>query len=82
MLLKVRIGLGNESEDLLSGVLNEFMLGRRVMSVSTGKLGAALNVIYEGRLRQGKTAEDLVRALNSVPGVQDVRCQRNGFEGD
>jgi len=82
MLLRVRIGLGAEFEELLSGVLNEFMLGRRVMSVSTGKLGAALNVVYEGRLRKGKTAEDLVRALNAIQGVQDVRCQRNGFDAD
>jgi hypothetical protein len=82
MLLRVRIGLGSELEQLVSGVLNQYLAGRRLMSVSTGKLGAALNLIYEGRVREGKTAEDLVRALNAIEGVQDVRCQRNGFDAD
>jgi len=52
------------------------------MSVSTVKLGAALSVVYEGRIRDGRTAEDLVRAVNAIQGVQDVRCQRYGFEAD
>jgi hypothetical protein len=82
LLLRVRVGLGNGFEELLDGTLNEHMPARRVMSVSTAKLGAALSVVYEGRMRQGKTAEDLVRALNGVQGVQDVRCQRYGFEAD
>jgi hypothetical protein len=79
-LLRVRIGLGNGFEDVLGGALGEHLLGRRLMSVSTAKLGAALSVVYEGRLRDGRTAEDLVRALNAIPGVQDVRFQRYGFE--
>ena len=50
-----------------------------MVSVSTAKLGAALSVVYEGRLRQGRTAESLVKALNTLQGVQDVRFQRYGF---
>jgi hypothetical protein len=82
LLLRVRIGLGNGFEELLSGALNEYLLGRRLMSVSTAKLGAALNVVYEARMRRGRTAEDLVRALNAIQGVQDVRCQQYGFDAD
>jgi hypothetical protein len=82
MLLRVRIGLGSELEEAVSGILDRFLAGRRLMSVSTGKMGAALNLIYEGRVREGKTAEHLVRALNAIEGVQDVRCQRNGFDAD
>jgi len=78
----VRVGLGNGFEELLSGALNDHLLGRRLMSVSTAKLGAALSVVYEGRMREGKTAEELVRALNAIQGVQDVRFQRYGFELD
>jgi hypothetical protein len=81
-LLRIRIGLGNGFEELLGGALNDHLLGRRLMSVSTAKLGAALSVVYEGRLREGRTAEDLVRALNAIQGVQDVRFQRYGFELD
>jgi hypothetical protein len=82
LLLRVRVGLGNGFEELLSSALNEHMPTRRLMSVSTVKLGAALSVVYEGRMRRGRTAEDLVRALNTLQGVQDVRCQQYGFEAD
>lgn len=81
-LLRIRVGLGNEFEDLLDRTLSHYLLSRRIMSVSTAKLGAALSVVYEGRLREGRTAEELVKALNAVDGVQDVRLQRYGFEVD
>ncbi|MEO8594139.1 MAG: DUF4956 domain-containing protein [Candidatus Solibacter sp.] len=81
-LLRVRVGLGNDFEAVLGGPLNEHLLGKRLMSVSTAKLGAALSVVYEARLRSGASAEELVRALNRIDGVQDVRFQRYGFELD
>jgi hypothetical protein len=81
-LLRIRVGLGNDFDQLLGGALGEFLLGRRLMSVSTAKLGAALSVVYEARLRSGVTAEELVKSLNRIDGVQDVRFQRYGFELD
>jgi hypothetical protein len=81
-LLRVRVGLGNDFDAVLGSALSEYLLGRRLMSVSTAKLGAALSVVYEARLRSGATAEELVKALNRIDGVQDVRFQRYGFELD
>lgn len=81
-LLRVRVGLGNDFDQLLGGTLRESLLGHRLMSVSTAKLGAALSVAYEARLRPGQSAEQLVKALNGIDGVQDVRFQRYGFEAD
>ncbi len=81
-LLRVRIGVGNDFDAVLDGALREHLLGRRLMSVSTAKLGAALSVVYEARLRGGATPEELVKALNRVEGVQDVRFHRYGFELD
>ena len=81
-LLRIRVGLGNDFDQLLGGAFSEHLLGRRLMSVSTAKLGAALSVVYEARLRSGATAEELVKALNRIEGVQDVRFQRYGFEFD
>ena len=81
-LLRIRVGLGNDFDQLLGGALCEYLLGRRLMSVSTAKLGAALSVVYEARLRSGVSAEELVKALNRIDGVQDVRFQRYGFELD
>src|SRR5690349_6899392 len=40
--LRVRVGLGNEFEHLLNGSLSHHVVSRRMMSVSTAKLGAAL----------------------------------------
>ena len=81
-LLRVRIGVGNDFDAVLGGALGQHLLGRRLMSVSTAKLGAALSVVYEARLRSGATPEELVKALNRVEGVQDVRFHRHGFELD
>lgn len=81
-LLRVRVGLGNEVEELVGGAMDEYLLGRRLMSVNTARLGAALNLSYEGRMREGRTAEDLVKKLNAIQGVQDVRFQRYGFSLD
>ena len=81
-LLRVRIGLGSDHDAVLGGAFNQFLLTRRLMSVSTAKLGAALSLVYEARLRSGMSAEDLVKALNRVEGVQDVRFHRYGFELD
>jgi hypothetical protein len=82
LLLRVRVSLGHELDALLGGTLNRYLPGRRLMSVSTAKLGAALSVVYEGRLGQGVSAEELVKALNAIEGVQDVRFQQYGFEAD
>ena len=81
-LLRVRVGLGNEVEQLVGGAMDEYLLGRRLMSVNTARLGAALSLSYEGRMREGRTAEDLVKRLNAIQGVQDVRFQRYGFSLD
>jgi len=81
-LLRVRVGLGNEVEQLVGGAMDEYLLGRRLMSVNTARLGAALSLSYEGRMREGRTAEDLVKRLNAIEGVQDVRFQRYGFSLD
>ena len=81
-LLRVRVGVGNDFDAVLGGALSEHLLGRRLMSVSTAKLGAALSVVYEARLRSGATPEELVKALNRIEGVQDVRFHRYGFELD
>ena len=81
-LLRLRVGMASDFDTLLGGTMGQHLMGWRLMSVSTAKLGAALSVAYEARLRSGASAEDLVRALNRIEGVQDVRFQRNGFESD
>jgi hypothetical protein len=81
-VLSVRVGLGNDPDQVLAGTLDAHLQERELMSVATGKQGIALDLIYETRLRPEHTADELVKALNLVDGVQSVRLERRGFDQD
>jgi hypothetical protein len=80
LILTARLALGYDPEQALSAPLNAYLAERRLLSVSTVKQGASLQVIYEASLRQDGSAVELVSAINQIDGVQDVRLQRRGFE--
>jgi hypothetical protein len=80
LLMVLRIGVGHDVEQLLSGSFHAYLEDRKLMSVSTAKQGAALQVIYEARLRPAASAVELVSALNQTEGVQDARINRRGFD--
>jgi hypothetical protein len=82
LLLVLRVGAGYDPEKLLGGPLNTYLEDRKLMSVTTAKQGAALQVTYEARLRPAGSAVELVGALNQIEGVQDVRLQQRGFEAE
>jgi hypothetical protein len=52
------------------------------MSVATAKQGVLLDVTYETRLSPDRSADELVKSLNRIEGVQSVRFQRRDFDGD
>lgn len=79
-LLSLRIGLGHDVEKLLGGTLDAHLEDRELMSISTARQGVSLDVIYQTRLRAGGSADELVKALNRIEGVQSVELQRRGFE--
>lgn len=81
-LLSLRVGLGHDLDKLLSRTLDEHLQERELMSVSTAKQGVMLEVTYETRLSPNGSADDLVKSLNRIEGVQSVRFQRQDFEGD
>jgi hypothetical protein len=81
-LLSVRVGLGHDLDKLLRGTLDGHLQERELMSVSTAKQGVLLDVTYETRLSPTGSADELVKALNRIEGVQSVRFQRRDFEGD
>jgi hypothetical protein len=82
LLLTLRIGFGHDPEKLLGATLNAYLSERNLMSVSTAKQGASLQVVYEARMRPGGSAVELVGAMNQTEGVQDVRLSRRGFEAE
>jgi hypothetical protein len=80
-LLNVRLAIGQEMEPLLK-VVDGFVQGRDLLSISTAKSGVALDLSYETRLRPHASPNELVRALNRVEGVQNVEVQRRNIDQD
>src|SRR5688500_7003818 len=62
-LLNLRVAIGHDMDPLLK-VVDEFVQGRDLLSITTAKQGVALDVRYETRLRPHASPNELVRALN------------------
>jgi uncharacterized membrane protein YhiD involved in acid resistance len=75
-LLTVRLGLGHDSATVLGPTFDTHTASRHLVSVSTTKQGMSLELLYRAALRSDEAAEDLVRALNRLDGVQGIALQR------
>jgi uncharacterized membrane protein YhiD involved in acid resistance len=74
--LAVRLALGHDAATVLGPVLDTFAAAKRVVSVSTARQGAALEVSYRLALKDPERAQALVAALNVTDGVQAVDLRR------
>jgi len=81
-LLSLRVGLGQDVEKLVGHILDVHLLDRELMSIGTARQGIAVDVAYQARLRADSAADELVKALNRIEGIQDVQLERRGFESD
>jgi uncharacterized membrane protein YhiD involved in acid resistance len=81
-LLSLRVGLGHDVEKLVGDTLDAHLQERELMSIGTARQGIAVDVAYQARLRQERAADELVKALNRIEGVQNVQWERRDFEGD
>jgi hypothetical protein len=81
-VLHVRVGLGCDLEKLFGHLLDAHFEGRELMSLATVKQGGSLEVTYEARMRPSGSADELVKALSQIEGVQRVQVQRRGFDLD
>jgi len=81
-LLSLRVGLGHDLDKLLGGTLDAHLQERELLSIATARQGVSLDVTYETRLRADGSADELVKALNRIEGVQSVQLQRRGFDQD
>lgn len=79
-LLSLRVGLGLDLDKLLGATLDVHLQERELMSVATAKQGVSLDVTYETRLCPSGSADELVKALNRIEGVQSVELQRRDFD--
>ena len=79
-LLNMRVGVGTDLKKLLSQVCDGHVANCELVSVGTAKEGISLNVTYRVRLRDGGSADELVKALNRTEGVQSVQFERRGWD--
>jgi len=81
-ILRVRTGLGADIKTLLAETLAANTSERRLQSMETAKQGISIDATYEVALRSSDSAESLVKSINRLEGVQDVRIERRGVIDD
>jgi uncharacterized membrane protein YhiD involved in acid resistance len=74
--LHVRMALGHDADGLLGATLDQFVSGRRLVSVTTARQGMSIDASYHTALRGDNHASALVNALNRIDGVQNVELHR------
>jgi hypothetical protein len=79
-LLHVRVGLGHDVDAVLSGPIDALVTDRRLVSMETARQGMAMEVTYRVTVRGDRSADDLVRTLNRIEGVQSVSLQSSEGE--
>jgi uncharacterized membrane protein YhiD involved in acid resistance len=81
-VLHVRIAIGQDAEALLAATLDQFLSGRRLVSVTTARQGMSIDASYHAALGSDHGASGLVNALNRIDGVQNVELQRRDDQVD
>ena len=80
--LSLRVGIGTDLNKLLTETLDGQVEDLTLVAMATAKDGLALNASYQLRLRSPGSANDLVKALNRVEGVQNVQLERQDWDQD
>ena len=75
-LIRARVGLGNDIDALIGGALDTYVTQRRLQAIETAKQGISIDVSYEAALKSPDAAEQVVKALNRLEGVQSVSIER------
>lgn len=75
-LLRMRSGLGHDPATLAAAVFDQYLASRILIGVTTSKQGTGLDYSFEVILRPQADMSALVKALNLIDGIQDVRFER------
>jgi hypothetical protein len=73
--LTLRVALGQPIDSVLAAG-RPHLTGCRLLSIGTARQGLSVEATYETRLRHAGAAEELVKTLNRVEGVQSVELVR------
>lgn len=80
--LHVRLAIGHDADAVLGTTLDQFVSGRRLVSVTTARQGMSIDASYHTALRGDNHASALVNALNRIDGVQNVELHRREDQVD
>ena len=80
--LTLRVGIGTDLNKVLAQAFDGQVQDLTLVAMATAKDGLALNVSYHLRLGSSGSANDLVKALNRVEGVQNVQLERHDWDRD
>jgi hypothetical protein len=75
--LVVRVAIGRVPDVLLSEAFTRYVEQSRLLVTSTTRQGAALELTYSIRLRQGVQPPALVADLNGIEGIQGVDLRQS-----
>jgi hypothetical protein len=75
-LLRMRVGLGHEMNEFVGPAFEQYVARHRLHSLETAKQGVSIEATYGVALRTEESAEQLVKALNRVDGIQGVSIER------
>jgi hypothetical protein len=78
--LNLRVGIGTDLDKVLSQGFDGQVRDLTLLTVATAKDGLALNVSYELQLDSPAAANQLVKTLNRVEGVQNVQLERRDWD--
>jgi hypothetical protein len=74
--LNLRVALGQDLSGLLTTTVAPYMRDHRLLSMETSGKGTSIDASYEAHLQSEAAADELVKALNRVEGVQSVGLKR------
>ena len=74
-VLEVRLGAGIDPEAVLAAVIQQHLISSQLVSVTTTRQGAALEIRYHVQLRDPQASLPFVRDLNKTEGVQQVELR-------
>ena len=77
-VLKARVGLGHDVEAIVQQAIEPHVSDRRLVAVSTARQGTALEAAYEIQLKPGRSAAEVVAAVNRTEGIQSVEVVLQG----
>ncbi len=76
----IRAARAVDLEKTVGGIMNAHSTRFRLASIGTVKFGTAVDAEFEITLAPGLPAEELLRLIGRIEGVQDVKIERRGSQ--